>query len=407
MIGRYSHPAVTVLWSDEWTYAAWLEIERKVLARQRQFGTFSIPGALELHNRMAGMSVDASTVERIQQIEKTTKHDVAAFLVWLRTELPHGQFIHFGLTSSDLVDTTQGMRFKTLYDDMQLQIVHLSSCLLALEQNEAPLVGRTHGQPAEPTSLRARAMHWRANLSPAIRDLLFYTSQMRTAKLSGPVGTFAHNTPLLEEAVARDLGLMPQGTGASQVIPRSLLAGWASAVARLAAACNKIATDLRLMNLLGEVMWVKDSGQVGSSAMAHKNNPIVAEQIRGLATMAAGYASMLQPLDLWLERDISNSSVERVAVPDLWHLLFHTIAQTKGMLGTFVLDTWAVKESLEQNANDLWVHQTTLNSIVNGMDYDEARDFALGHDMESRDIVGSAAYFTRNYPKAEIDNERR
>jgi adenylosuccinate lyase len=189
------------------------------------------------------------------------------------------------------------------------------------------------------------------------------------------------------------------GEGASQVTPRTHLALWASAAAAFAAACSKIATDLRLMHLLGEVHMAWGEGQIGSSAMAHKRNPIVAEQLTGMARVVQGYASMLQPLDLWLERDISNSSVERIAVPAIWHLLFHVTKQTTELLRSMQLDENLATERMADNANALWTHKITLESIrSNGMSYDEAREYALEFDIESYDIMGDARWFTRNYP---------
>jgi adenylosuccinate lyase len=155
------------------------------------------------------------------------------------------------------------------------------------------------------------------------------------------------------------------------------------------------------MHMLGEVGTDFVPGQVGSSAMAHKRNPIVAEQICGLARVGQGYAQMLQPLDLWLERDISNSSVERVAVPGIWHLILHVATQTIEMLRTLDLRDLVIESHLQDKANELWTHKNTLSAISDGMSLEDARAWALEFDVESYDIRTDAEWFVRNYPRRE------
>lgn len=397
MIPRYSEPLVTSLWSDTWTYGAWYQIETTVLYAQRlrQIVPFQAVSELLMH---LVMIKPPDLQDQIREAEKRTKHDVAAFLECMRDSAPNGQWLHYGLTSSDLVDTAQGMRFNVLRGATQATVGNLLQALQRWSTHEVMVVGRTHGQPAEPISVGARADHWAANLRRATANLIVETNNMRVAKLSGPVGTFAHNPPELEVDVALSLGLTPAGAGASQIVPRAVLAAWASAAATVVSCCAKVAMDLRLMNLMGEVHWPKAEGQVGSSSMEHKTNPIVAEQIGGLARLAQGYAAMLQPLDLWLERDISHSSVERVAVPDLWHVLFRALDQTIDMLDTGKLHQAIITSNLEENGNALWVHRTTLDGIRDGMGYRQAREFGMDVDVESHDLQNEAKWFMRNYP---------
>lgn len=406
---RYRHPLVTDLWSPEWTYNAWLLIERTVLKWQRTLLLVPDEETRGLAEWLEKAHVGPSAMAEIRRIERRTKHDVAAFLEWLRMESPGhqtaplGQWLHFGLTSSDLVDTAQGMRFRALQPILEFWTARLGRQLEYWRSDETPLVGMTHGQPAEPTSMRARATHWWATLVPAVRALVHATGQCRVAKLSGPVGTFAHNPPRLEREVAVSLELVEAGAGASQIVPRTQLALWASSAAAFAAACAKIATDVRLMNMMGEVQVDWKDGQVGSSSMAHKRNPIVAEQICGLARAVQGYASMLQPLDLWLERDISNSSVERIAVPALWHLTLHLCRQATELLHGMSLSAEVAEIHLQDKANALWTHKRTLDAIRGGMPYEDARELALAHDHESYDIRSDAAWFTRDYPKGGLN----
>lgn len=404
MIPRYSHPEVERLWSPAATYEMWLEIETEVLAAQRHVGLVPAPPTAPLVYRLRNKDnanhplIDDPAVEDIQALERRTKHDVVAFLEWLRHEVGEdGQWIHFGLTSSDLVDTAQAMRFRAMHTVLLAEMGNLVSALCRWALDDTPLVGRTHGQPAEPTSMGVRAHHWLATVQNPITAVSAATRSMQKMKLSGPVGTFAHNPPEIEQLVAKELRLTPMGAGASQIIPRSALALWASAAGALAAACAKIALDLRLMNMLEEVRWEQTEGQVGSSAMAHKNNPIVAEQVCGLARLAQGYASALQPMDGWLERDIAHSCVERVAVPDLWHVLLRTLQQTTRMLNDLVVDG-AIADQHLADYPEAWVHVNTLEEIKRGTSLDEARESALigaGYfDFGEHD----AAWFTRQYP---------
>ncbi len=391
---------VRELWSDETTYRSWLSIEISVLNAQIGEGMFPAERhehAQELMTELCRLGIDHEAVSEIQTIERHTKHDVAAFLEWVRGRVPHGELLHFGLTSSDLVDTAMAMRFDQLHTVMIESFRLLLRAIDPFTRMDVPMLGRTHGQPAEPTSIAVRAWHWLATLEPAMIAMRRHVLYSQVAKLSGPVGTYAHNPPAIEQAAAKTLGLAPLGPGAAQISPRTNLALWASAAGAFAAACSKIATDLRLLHMTGEVHWPQTDGQVGSSAMAHKNNPTQAEHICGLARLASGYAQMLQPLDLWLERDISNSAVERVALPDLWHVTLRIADQTCQMMQTLDIDQSMTRDALDM-APEAWVHKMTLDEAIGGTDIDEARESAL-IGMSHGDRGGyPETWFTRNYP---------
>lgn len=404
---RYQDPTVTRLWSPEWTYAAWWRIEQAIIRAQR----LTMP-EIDLGETEALISdhvkpvFDGKTAAEIEKVEEKTKHDVAAFVSYMREWYgePHGRWIHYGVTSSDLVDTTQGMRFAEMTSHVALAEYQLREAIQPWLHNKTLVLGRTHGQPAEPTSVMIRASHWHNLLVDALTDLSAGTRLMTRAKVAGPVGTYAHNPPAVEVQVASMLGLTPQAYGSSQIIPRGYLARWASAAAHVMQVCAKIAMDIRLMNLLREAGEPLADGQVGSSSMAHKVNPIRAEQITGLARVGLGYADMLQPLDLWLERDISNSAVERIAVPELWHLVTHVMMQTTHLLNRTTVEPVMTEVNLTDNANAAYVSLTTYAAIRDGMDATEAREYGKGVDIETYDLPGDIRRdFLGNYPWMRTD----
>jgi adenylosuccinate lyase len=296
-----------------------------------------------------------------------------------------------------VVDTTQGLRFLRAYDSLRFEVGGLMDVLGRWTDSKQPMLGRTHGQPAELLTMEARARAWSANLGVALDDLARDTKRMQVCKLSGPVGTFAHNPPEVELGVAAALGLRAHGAGASQIAARAPLAAWANSAAEVVAVCAKIAMDIRLMNLLNVARVRLDDGQVGSSSMAHKRNPIRAEQVTGLQHLARGYAQMLQPLDGWLERDISQSCVERVAVPDLWHILLRAINQTTGLLLDLDIDERAVNNEIRSSFGPL-VMAKTLDLITKNYDVDEARSLAM-QPTDVRAQPDDAALFMRHYPR--------
>lgn len=377
---RYTDQDVAALWSLPSIYSQWMSVEMYTLEVQRDL--LIVPpgstGPLLGEMRYPGRIFDDLAVDAIADIEKRTKHDVVAFLEWLRE--PYGtigRYLHYGLTSSDVVDTAQGMRF----GDMRTHVLSAMGNLLAelntWTRSEVPILGRTHGQTAEPMTMKARAWHWLTTIATPASDLSRHTNRVAVCKLSGPVGNYAHNPPEVERRVAMLLGLRPHGPGASQIASRAPLAAWANSAALLVQACAKVAMDIRLMDAFGEADKLSAQGQVGSSSMAHKRNPIVAEQLGGMARLASGYAAMLQPLDVWLERDISHSSVERVAVPDLWHITMHSIRQTTRLLADLSLNEWEINENIRRAGVDPLVCELTLKGISeHNMDVERARRWA-------------------------------
>lgn len=399
---RYKNELVDELWSQGWTYAAWLAIETRTLEAQRQFGVVPADETEQLVKELHGMAFQDADIPDVLAIEERTRHDVVAFLEWLRGGLSEmdtdGRWIHFGLTSSDVVDTAQGMRFRQMKLPLLSTLGTLVSEVTRLLLDQTPVLGRTHGQVAEPMEMGIRATGWLTLLQTGIGDLSRYTSRMAVCKLSGPVGTYAHNPAEIEMQVAADLDLHPHGPGATQIASRAPLAAWATSANLVMQACAKICHDIRLMHLLGDADVKLAAGQVGSSSMAHKTNPIRAERVEGLARMGAGYAQMLSHVGTWLERDIAHSSVERVAVPDLWHALIFCIEET-----SMVLRDLTVRRHADV-PDDAWVSWMTLRGIERGKPVELAREWAnLQAHLHPFDAAvelepPSLDVYSRNYP---------
>jgi adenylosuccinate lyase len=383
------------------TCGLWLEIETAVLTHQRKLGI--VPpdqGTDDLLFQLGEIS--EFDFRAIIEHENRTRHDVVAFLDWVRKDALNGHYdgrwLHFGLTSSDVVDTAQGMRFREIRNVYLDTVGVLINELNRLSLMDTPILARTHGQPAEVMTMQARVMSWITTLATPAADLSRASTRMAVCKLSGPVGTYNLNQPELEIAVAKQLSLRPHGPGATQIASRAPLAAWANSAALFVSAIGKIAMDLRLMHLTGILAVPMKDGQVGSSSMAHKRNPIGAEQLAGMGRIARGYADMLQPLDTWLERDISQSSVERIAVPGLWHIVLHSIKVITELLVEFQIDEQAAVEEIKAAGVGPLVASLTLNGIMNGMSVDEARRWALGYPHHAR--PEAALHSMRNYPNS-------
>ena len=383
MDSRYEHPMVRQLWTARTQYEIWMQIEQHAAAAQARRGLIPAEAAEVIGRLTPDLLDNPAEFASIAQYEAQTRHDVAAFVKWMRHRVgePHGRWIHHGLTSSDVVDTALAVRMERLWrGTAQAELLRPESPLRALmrEHMRTPVVGYTHGQPAEPTTLGHRAGVWwdmvrrcRVRLFRAWDDLL-------VAKLSGPVGTYWHNPPEVEAEVADAFGLRPAGLWCSQIVPRDRLAAFASAAADYVAALGKVATDFRLMAHRFEVYEHRSDRQVGSSSMPHKRNPITAEQVCGMARLARGYALALSAVDLWEERDISHSCVERVALPDLLHVLLHSAEAATRLLGQARWDVAAMRSRLCTAGRSLYTSWRMLRAVEDGYTRDEAVQVAVG-----------------------------
>src|SRR5499426_629519 len=324
MIPRYTNPEMGAIWSDRRRYETWLEVELAAADAMADAGLVPRDAAAELRSK-AGFDV-----ARIEEIEAITQHDVIAFTTAVAERVgPSARWLHFGLTSSDVIDTAQALQMREACDLILRGIEGLMRAVQARaeEHRRTPMIGRTHGVHAEPMTFGLKLALWYAELGRDVVRLRRARDVISVGKLSGAVGTFAHLPPSIEAAVCRTLGLQPAPV-ASQVIQRDRHAELLSVLAITASSLEKFALEIRGLQKteIGEVEEPFGKGQKGSSAMPHKRNPIGCEQIVGLARLLrANAGAAFENNALWHERDISHSSVERVIVPDSFIALDHML----------------------------------------------------------------------------------
>src|SRR5258707_11820982 len=315
MIARYTHPEMGRIWSDQRRYETWLLVEAAAAEAMAAAGIVPADAARDIRER------GAFDVARIEEIEQTTQHDVIAFTTAVAEHVgPSARWLHFGLTSSDVVDTAQALQMREACDLILKDLTGLADAIRdrAFEHRRTPMIGRTHGVHAEPMTFGLKLALWHTEVGRNITRVRRAREPVSVGKLSGAVGTFAHLPPSIEAEVCRRLALTPAPV-ASQVIQRDRHAEMLAALAIAAASLEKFALEIRGLQKteIGEVEEPFAKGQKGSSAMPHKRNPIGCEQICGLARLLRANAmAAVEDVALWHERDISHSSVERVILPD-------------------------------------------------------------------------------------------
>ncbi len=324
MIARYTLPEMGRIWDDRHKLECWLKVELAACEAMAELGM--IPAqAVEVIRRRADVDID-----RVQEIEKIVKHDVIAFLTALGEKVgPESRFIHLGLTSSDVLDTALALQMVEAAGLLIAKANELREVLRrrAHEFRHTPMIGRTHGIHAEPTTFGLKLALWYDEMGRNLRRLETARETIRVGKISGAVGTYAHLSPELEASTCVRLGLKPASIS-TQILQRDLHAEFLSAVAVTGASLEKFATEIRHLQRT-EVREAEEpfaEGQKGSSAMPHKRNPVNCEQVAGLSRLLRGNLSAgLEDVALWHERDISHSSVERVILPDSAVLLHYML----------------------------------------------------------------------------------
>jgi adenylosuccinate lyase len=369
VIPRYAPEEMTELFSDEARFRMWLRVE--LLATEGWVEVGDVPAEAAAVCRERAPEVDAYFVEAVAERERVTDHDVAAFVDVVQQAIgqPDGSWIHYGLTSSDVVDTAL---CATLTQAADLLIVASGDLVRALKARaieliDVPITGRTHGMQAEPTTYGAKFALWALQADRDRQRLEAARARVAVGKLSGAVGTFSNIDPSVEEHVCRALGLTP--VPATQVVARDRHAEYLWACASVGATIETIATEVRHLarSEVGEAEEAFKVGQKGSSAMPHKRNPILSERLCGLARVLRGYLSPgLEDIALWHERDISHSSVERVVLPDASALTLYMLQKAKGLVEGLVIHPERALANLIEGSHGLVFSQSVLLALVSG-----------------------------------------
>jgi adenylosuccinate lyase len=344
MVPRYSRPAMAAIWSPENRFRIWFEIEALAAEGMALVGTVPAEAARNIRERGAPLlaAISPADLERIDEIERETRHDVIAFLTWLAEGIgPDSRFVHQGMTSSDVLDTCLSVQLTQAADLLLADVDAVLAALKAraLEHKFTITIGRSHGIHAEPTSFGLKLAGHYAEFARCRTRLLAARAEIAVCAISGAVGTYAHVDPRVETYVADRLGLTPE-TISTQVIPRDRHAAFFCALAMVAGAIERLATEVRHLQR-SEVREAEEffhPGQKGSSAMPHKRNPVLSENLTGLARIVrAAVVPALENVVLWHERDISHSSVERVIAPDATVTLDFALGRTAGMMERLVI----------------------------------------------------------------------
>jgi adenylosuccinate lyase len=383
MLDRYTTPEMRLLWSEEHKFATWLKVEQAVARAQAQLGI--IPQAAA---RQIGRA--SFKLEQIDRFEAETRHDVIAFLKSVESSMGKGtQYLHFGLTSYDVVDTALALRCRDALEFIIAEAVRLLDLCrkLAIKHQHTPMMGRTHGVHAEPITFGLKCLSWYTETARNIARLKHCYGVIGYGKISGAVGTFSQQSPRVETLALKALGLKPEPVS-TQVIPRDRLAEMLSVAALSVSGLERIALEIRNLQRT-EIAEVSESfkpGQRGSSAMPHKKNPITCEQICGLARIVrANVQVALENIPLWHERDLTNSSAERVIVPDSLGLLHYLLRQTGNVLETLHVDVERMMTNLQQSLGQFYSQGLMLALVKAGAAKDDAYKLTQELSFRARD----------------------
>jgi adenylosuccinate lyase len=372
------------IWSDQHRYETWLLVESAAADAMAAAGIVPPDAARDIRER------GAFDIARIEEIERTTQHDVIAFTTAVAEKVgPSARWLHFGMTSSDVVDTAQALQMREACDLILKDLDALADAIRdrAIEFRRTPMIGRTHGVHAEPMTFGLKLALWFAELQRAIERVRRARAVVSVGKLSGAVGTFAHLPPQIEEDVCRRLGLEPAPV-ASQVIQRDRHAELLTTLAITAASLEKFALEVRGLQKteIGEVEEPFAKGQKGSSAMPHKRNPIGCEQIVGMARLLRGNAhAAIENIALWHERDISHSSVERVILPDSFIALDHMLRRFTKIVRGMVVHPDRMLENLNRSRGVVFSGTVLLELAKKGVSREQAYEWVQRNAMRSFD----------------------
>src|SRR5690348_15088486 len=391
MIQRYTHPEMGRIWSDQRRYETWLLVETAAAEAMAAAGIVPSEAARDIRER------GAFDIARIEEIEQRTQHDVIAFTEAVAEKVgPSARWLHFGMTSSDAIDTAQALQMREACDLILKDLDALSEAVRerAIEHRRTEMIGRTHGVHAEPMTFGLKLALWYAELQRDVERVARAKATISVGKLSGAVGTYAHLPPAIEVEVCKRLGLEPAPV-ASQVIQRDRHAELLAALAVTAASLETFALEIRGLQKteIGEVEEPFAKGQKGSSAMPHKRNPIGCEQIVGLARLIrANCQAAFENIALWHERDISHSSVERVILPDSFIALDHMLRRMTRIVTGMVVYPDRMRENLGRSRGVVFSGTVLLELAKKGVSREQAYEWVQRNAMrsfaEERDFKG-------------------
>jgi adenylosuccinate lyase len=387
MIERYTRPEMGAIWSEQHKYECWLQVELAAAEALAELGDVPVEAANALRTH-AGFDLS-----RIHEIERAVKHDVIAFTTAVSERMrakgvaEASRWLHFGLTSNDVVDTAQALQIKDASALITAGLERLAGSLkkLAWEHKDTVQIGRTHGMHAEPITFGLKVALWWDEIERHRRRFVSAAEEIRVGKISGAVGTFAHIGPEAEEKICTRLGLKAAPIS-SQVLSRDLHAHYIAILAGVASSLDKIATEIRHLQRteVREAAEPFATGQKGSSAMPHKRNPITCEQISGLARIVrSNTQAAFENVPLWHERDISHSSVERVILPDSTILIDYLLARADWLIGGLVVDAGRMLRNLESTKGLIFSGQLLLDLAAAGMFREEAYALVQRHAMDA------------------------
>jgi len=382
MISRYTRPEMGAIWSDARRYETWLEVELAATDALAATGVVPADDARTLRERAA------FDIARIDEIEQTTQHDVIAFTTAVAEKVgPAARWLHFGLTSSDVLDTALALQMRQACDLILTDIDALLAAVKARaqEHRKTAMIGRTHGVHAEPMTFGVKLALWFAELTRDRERVVRARETVAVGKISGAVGMFAHLDPAIEADVCKRLGLKPAPVS-SQVIQRDRHAELMSALAITAASLEKFALEIRGLQKteIGEAEEPFGKGQKGSSAMPHKRNPIGCEQIVGLARLVRANAmAAFENVALWHERDISHSSVERVILPDSFIALDHMLRRFTRIVAGMVVYPDRMTENLGRSRGVVFSGSVLLELARRGVSREQAYEWVQRNAMRS------------------------
>jgi adenylosuccinate lyase len=405
MIPRYTRPEMGRIWSEENRFRTWLKVEVAATETLAEAGIVPRAAVKAIRERAD------FRLERIQEIEAEVRHDVIAFTTAVAEFVgPESRWFHYGLTSNDVVDTSQALLIAEASAIIAADLGEIAAVLerRAWEFKDTPMIGRTHGMHAEPITFGFKLANWYSEVRRDIERFERAAEDMRVGKFSGAVGTFAHLSPELEEKMCARLGLKAAAIS-SQVIQRDRHANYLATLAVIACTLDKIATEIRHLQRteVREAEEYFSEKQKGSSAMPHKRNPVTCEQISGLARVVRSNAQAgFENVALWHERDISHSSVERVILPDSTTLADYMLNKASNLLDRMLVYPSRMRANLESTGGLVFSGQLLLDLVEHGVSREDAYRLVQGHAMHAwkeglnfRELVMQDPEITERVPK--------